>query len=254
MVEEPVEPTPEPPPEPVVEEPPPEPSAPPEAAPEVVTEAEPPGGAVESALRPPSRPNRPEPTVEEPEEEVEVAEVEEPEPAEDPEPSVEEPAEPDEPEVEEPAEPEEPATQTAEVEEPTGVAEDDVLAALEAAAGSDAPAAAADPGPPMTSGERDAFRLAVQACWSVGSISTDAQQTVVTVSFELGRDGRVVGEPVLVESQGASSEEAARSAFEAARRAIVRCQGAGFPLPPEKYEQWRDVLMTFNPTNGGSIQ
>jgi hypothetical protein len=63
-----------------------------------------------------------------------------------------------------------------------------------------------------------------------------------------------VGNPILVESQGASSEAAVTSAFEAARRAIVRCQGSGFPLPPEKYEQWREVLMTFNPTNGGSIQ
>ena len=93
----------------------------------------------------------------------------------------------------------------------------------------------------------DAFRLAVQSCWSVGSISTDAQQTIVTVSFELGRDGRLVGNPVLVESQGGASEAAVTSAFEAARRAILRCQSSGFPLPPEKYEQWRLVEMTFNP-------
>ena len=99
----------------------------------------------------------------------------------------------------------------------------------------------------------DAFRLSVQSCWSVGSISTDAQQTIVTVSFELGRDGRLVGNPVLVESQGGTSEAAVTSAFEAARRAIVRCQNNGFPLPPEKYEQWREVLMTFNPIQG-SIQ
>ena len=107
-----------------------------------------------------------------------------------------------------------------------------------------------DPGPPMTSGEVDAFRLAVQSCWSVGNISTDAQLTVVTVSFELGRDGRLVGNPVLVESQGGTSEAAVTSAFEAARRAIDRCQNNGYPLPPEKYEQWREVLFTFDPIRG----
>ena len=41
---------------------------------------------------------------------------------------------------------------------------------------------------------------------------------------------------------------AAKQAYEAARRAILRCQGEGFPLPPEKYEQWRVVEMTFNPS------
>ncbi len=30
--------------------------------------------------------------------------------------------------------------------------------------------------------------------------------------------------------------------------AILRCQGDGFPLPPGKYEQWRMVEMTFDPT------
>ena len=34
---------------------------------------------------------------------------------------------------------------------------------------------------------------------------------------------------------------------EAARRAIIRCGARGFELPPEKYEQWRDIEMTFDP-------
>ncbi len=37
------------------------------------------------------------------------------------------------------------------------------------------------------------------------------------------------------------------SAYEAARRAILRCQGEGFPLPAEKYEQWRMQELTFDP-------
>ena len=38
-----------------------------------------------------------------------------------------------------------------------------------------------------------------------------------------------------------------RQAFEAARRAIIRCGSRGFPLPAEKYDQWREVEMVFNP-------
>jgi hypothetical protein len=36
-------------------------------------------------------------------------------------------------------------------------------------------------------------------------------------------------------------------AFDAARRAIIRCGAKGFDLPAEKYAQWREVEMTFNP-------
>jgi hypothetical protein len=43
------------------------------------------------------------------------------------------------------------------------------------------------------------------------------------------------------------SEAGARQAFEAARRAIIRCGATGFPLPPEKYDQWRSIEMVFNP-------
>ncbi|MEM6478789.1 MAG: energy transducer TonB, partial [Pseudomonadota bacterium] len=36
-------------------------------------------------------------------------------------------------------------------------------------------------------------------------------------------------------------------AFEAARRAIIRCGAKGFDLPSEKYDQWKEIEMTFNP-------
>ena len=40
---------------------------------------------------------------------------------------------------------------------------------------------------------------------------------------------------------------AAQQAFEAARRAIIRCGVSGFDLPAEKYDQWQEIEMTFNP-------
>ena len=42
-------------------------------------------------------------------------------------------------------------------------------------------------------------------------------------------------------------EAAANQAYEAGRRAIIRCAKTGYPLPPEKYEQWREVEIVFNP-------
>ena len=35
--------------------------------------------------------------------------------------------------------------------------------------------------------------------------------------------------------------------LERARRAVLRCQRGGYDLPPEKYDQWREIELTFNP-------
>lgn len=109
------------------------------------------------------------------------------------------------------------------------------------------PAPAAPSGPPLTAGEKDGLRLAVQQCWNVGSLSTDALRTTVTVAVTLGRDGRPdAGTIRMIGSEGGTAG-AATQAFEAARRAIIRCGARGFDLPAEKFDQWQNVEMTFNP-------
>ena len=45
-----------------------------------------------------------------------------------------------------------------------------------------APSADIPRGPPMTQGEREALRVAVQQCWNVGSLSSEALRTTVVVS------------------------------------------------------------------------
>ncbi|WP_323785636.1 energy transducer TonB [Thalassovita sp.] len=109
------------------------------------------------------------------------------------------------------------------------------------------PKPAAPSGPPLTSGEKDALRVAVQKCWNTGALSTDALKTVVIVSVQMKPDGfPETGTIRMVDAQGGTSGSASQ-AFQAARRAIIRCGAKGFKLPPEKYEQWREIEMTFNP-------
>ena len=101
-------------------------------------------------------------------------------------------------------------------------------------------------GPPMSSGEKDALRLAVQACWVVDPGARWAQ-TTVTIAMNMTQDGKVVGNSLrMIASEGGDSATA-DAAFGAARRAILLCQKDGFPLPPEKYGQWQEIEMTFNP-------
>jgi hypothetical protein len=122
---------------------------------------------------------------------------------------------------------------------------DAVAAAL---ADANRPAAQAAPsGPPMTDGEKDALRVAVQQCWNVGSLSTDALRTTVTVAVSMARDGRPDNGSIRMIGYEGGTEAAARQAFEAARRAIIRCGANGFALPVEKFDHWRDIEMVFNP-------
>lgn len=182
----------------------------PEAA-EVITVS----SAPERSRRPAARPTRPEPAA--------AAEAPEPEP---------EPAPDPEPEPE-------PQTRPEPDPEPDTSVED-LLAGLQA----EEARPAVDPGPPLTRGERDGLQLAVQRCWAL-PLSTDAQSTVVEVSFELSREG--VPSNISLVSANGRTDEANRAAFEAARRAIQRCAQGGYRLPAEKYEQWRRVVITFNP-------
>lgn len=187
------------------------PAAPPEASDRIVTEAEEtPELAPASSMRPRTRPAPP------------VRQVEAP--------------------VDTPREtPRETPTET-----PRETATEDAVAAAVAEANA-TPAPSVPTGPPLTGGEQDALRVAVSSCWNVGSLSTDALGTTVVVQVSMNQDGTPMSDSIRLVSASGGSAGAAQQAFEAARRAIIRCGARGFPLPVEKYSQWRDIEMTFNP-------
>ncbi len=186
-----------------------EPTAPEDTTDQIVIEDEAPSGVVETSMRPQVRPSRPTPP---------APEVDEPEAE-----TVETPTEPETPEPD---------------------VDDAVAAALAAAGAGEAPAVQA--GPPMTGSERDSFRVSVNRCWNVDPGSVAARVTV-EVGFSLDRSGRVEGNEVrLISSDG--DQSATNTAFEAARRAILRCQSGGYQLPADKYDQWKDVVITFDPS------
>ncbi len=139
-------------------------------------------------------------------------------------------------EAAQPAEPEQSSTSSA------------VADALAEALAGGADVEAPEPsGPPLTLGEKDALRVAVSQCWNVGSLSTDALKTTVVVAVSLAQDGRPDTGSIRMLSSTGGASSAAQQAFDAARRAIIRCGARGFQLPAEKYAQWRDIEMTFNP-------
>jgi len=186
-------------------------AAPPEATTEIVTEAEKPASAApQRSLRPRSRPNRPAlPAVP-----VETAT------------------------------PQEPAAD-AMAEAIAAAVQDANSAPVSGAAAPQEETAAA--GPPLSRGEKDALRVAVSRCWNVGSLSSEALATTVVVAVSLSRDGRPKPGTIRMLSASGGTPASARQAFEAARRAILRCGAGGYDLPIGKYDHWRDIEITFNP-------
>jgi hypothetical protein len=125
--------------------------------------------------------------------------------------------------------------------------DDAVTAALQEALAAPAAAPAVPQGPPLTAGEKESLRVAVSSCWSVGSLSTDALGTTVVVEVSMTQDGKPIPASIRMASSSGGSSAAAGQAFEAARRAIIRCGARGFDLPVEKFGQWQEIEMTFNP-------
>ena len=158
------------------------------------------------------------------------------------------------------ARPEKPATKPvdAPAESPAEPAPDqadaDAIAAALAEA-TDVPAADASEtgagqnlpeGPPMSGSEVEGLRVAINKCWNVGQLSTEAMRTVVTLRVEMSEAGK----PTSVEMTGyeGGSEASAQKAFEAGKRAVMRCAGAaGYDLPADKYGQWNVLNLIFDP-------
>lgn len=120
--------------------------------------------------------------------------------------------------------------------------EDPVADALERALEGATP----NPGSPMTEAEQSAFRVSVQQCWNV-DVGTEAARVTLTVEFDMDEQGRVAGDVRKVSATG-GGETAIEAAFQSARRAILRCQRDGYVLPAGKYDQWRTMEMTFDPS------
>ncbi|WP_439104934.1 energy transducer TonB [Celeribacter marinus] len=141
-----------------------------------------------------------------------------------------------------------PVQQTAPNDAAADAAADAASALIAAAAASDTAQAPTRPvGPPLTGGEREGLRVAVSQCWNVGALSSDAMRTTITVGVSMNQDGTPNSGSLRLIGFSGGSQSAADAAYEVARRAILRCGARGFDLPVEKYDQWRDIEMTFDP-------
>lgn len=99
---------------------------------------------------------------------------------------------------------------------------------------------------PVTTAEKDAFRLALQACWSVPEGVREAGDLRIVVAVEFNPDGGIVADSIRLIDPAELPDPRYEAAFRAARIALLRC-APYFDMPREKYELWRHSEIVFNP-------
>ena len=154
-----------------------------------------------------------------------------------------------------------PATETAAAD--TQAAEDADTAALAAALAeaaaepTDAPSTAqasdggaldVPEGPPMSASEIEGLHVAINKCWNVGAMSTEALNTTINIRVEMNENGKPDYSSITMTGYSGGSEASAQTAFEVARRAVTMCGKNGYDLDPAKYGQWNVLNMTFDPS------
>ena len=100
--------------------------------------------------------------------------------------------------------------------------------------------------PPLTGAEMDAFRNQVASCWAI-NVGSRAANIKLSISMNMHPDGQVIASSIALIGFERGNHSDANVAFQAARRALLRCQKNGYDLPKDKYEHWRNLEMTFDP-------
>jgi hypothetical protein len=100
----------------------------------------------------------------------------------------------------------------------------------------------------MTSGEKNAIKRHLKPCWipDLGSLSADI---VVTLRWKMSPDGKLVAGSLRVIDSEDGGGNALRSAVQIAKSTVFRCGNKmGANLPPEKYDEWQEIEVRFDPS------
>lgn len=100
-------------------------------------------------------------------------------------------------------------------------------------------------GPQLTTSELDLVTRQIEECWSPPAAAKGAHDLIVEVTAEVAQDGHVVSAQVT--STTRMGDPFYKAAAESAVRAVLNPRCQPLKLPPEKYEQWKTINMTFNP-------
>ena len=102
-------------------------------------------------------------------------------------------------------------------------------------------------GTEMTMTEYDALSQQLARCWSIQAGARYAEDMVVKVRMTVSPDRRVLS-AVIQDQWRYGQDSYFRAAADSAIRAVHSPQCETLQLPPDKYDQWKDMVVTFDPT------
>lgn len=124
----------------------------------------------------------------------------------------------------------------------TKTGEQDVKAADETEEPSGLPDFAAQ----LTMSEFDALRQQLARCWNIPAGAKDADNLVIEVKVEVNQD-RVATSAGVVDQIRYQTDTFFRAAADSAVRAVRAPECTPLELPPDKYDSWKSMIVTFDP-------
>jgi membrane protein involved in colicin uptake len=101
-------------------------------------------------------------------------------------------------------------------------------------------------GEALTATQIDLIRQTIRKCWHFPAGLKNAEDLVVDIEMELSPDGKIT-KATVVDKQRMDRDPDFKIAAESAVRAVMDDECNKIPLPKEKYNEWKDITLSFNP-------
>jgi hypothetical protein len=101
-------------------------------------------------------------------------------------------------------------------------------------------------GAQLSTSEKDTIIAQIEKCWSPPTGAKDAKNLVITLRVQLAADG--TAQAVQIVDQGRyNSDDFFRSAADSAVRAVRNPNCVPLKVPPDKFDQWKNMTLNFDP-------
>jgi hypothetical protein len=99
----------------------------------------------------------------------------------------------------------------------------------------------------LTMSELDAFKHQIEPCWNIPAGAKFAEDLAVEVRVTMNRDMTVQSASILNQARY-NRDSHFRAAADAALRALRNPRCSPLKLPPDKYDQWKTIVVRFDPS------
>ena len=97
-----------------------------------------------------------------------------------------------------------------------------------------------------TASEQNVIRRQIEPCWHIPAETRDAENLVIYIAVMMNPDG-TVRRAEFVDRPRMARDPIFRAVAASALRAVLDPQCSPLELPPQKYQQWKKFILSFNP-------